>query len=361
MSRSAEKSPRGLTRREFLQLVGATASGLLATVAAPETGHAEPLTAQTEKPPTNEDEAAKRFGASFLTREPSNWAVTRYGDGVTGSEYKMDEQGRHTRAGVGRAVISEGFWDLPQYPEDSQIVRFFEGSDTRAVAFVFNGTEDQWAKYVDAAGTTNFAFPTQQAQADRLPAHWNEFYTKEGLEQPGAIRVPINFAPECPADIETLGAITTPEAAAKKYGVDEYSKNPANWTISYYDNRQTIAATLNFDTAQYRTTRIHELGGTMVEGWMGVKGDESSSVPFFVGKERAITFVADGRVTPTLDVRGATLWQKFDNARTGQLGDLEGNLNLLFDQMTKREGKEQPGALVLPFGFEPDLSECPTN
>src|SRR5680860_767363 len=93
---------------------------------------------------------------------------------------------------------------------------------------------------------------------------------------------------------ETLSVIRieSAEAAAQRFGADNWSKNPSNWEINEWggahlkENPNDLISQINLD-------------GAVAEGWIKPENRASSY--------DAITVVAHGNVQ-TIEVQGATLW-----------------------------------------------------
>lgn len=134
-------------------------------------------------------------------------------------------------------------------------------------------------------------------------------------------------------------AALTAEAAAERFGADDFSKNADNWEINEYGGAH-LKPNESGDI-----TRIN-MDNTAGEFYVDLQSPDPLGSQ---GKEwgvRALTLVVDGRNSPTQDVRGGTIWPFPENSFTK-------NLENLWNQVTTKETKEQPGILVIPVGFTP--------
>jgi hypothetical protein len=134
-------------------------------------------------------------------------------------------------------------------------------------------------------------------------------------------------------------AMLTAESAAERFGGDDYSSNPENWDINEYGGAHLTP------NESGDITRIN-MDGTAGEFYVDLQSPDPMGSAGAEWGVRALTFVVDGRNAPTMDVRGGTIWPFPANSFTK-------NLENLWNQVTTKEVKEQPGILVIPAGFTP--------
>jgi len=292
---------------------------------------------------SNGELAASLYGASAYSKNPSNWDILSFDNGNSiGAHLTPNSNGEHVRINTSGAAV-EGYWDIKQVPGE---VPFFE-KDMRAMTFVVDGNN---VPQIDVRGNT--AWQVGGEDTDVTTARlWRQVTDKEKVEQPGTIVVPVGFCPQEDTR-RKFTKITTAQEAASIFGNDEYSKNPSNWDILSFDNGNSIGAHLT-PNSQGDHTRVRNLNGTVFEGYLDIKDDDE--VPFFDKGVRAETFVGNGSAVPTVDVRGLTVWIVDVN---GQPEDNTKSLQRLWGQVTEKEEIEQPGVLVLPFGFKPINPGC---
>jgi len=125
---------------------------------------------------------------------------------------------------------------------------------------------------------------------------------------------------------ETLSVIRieSAEAAAQRFGADNWSKNPSNWEINEWGGAH-LKENPNDLISQVKTA------GAVLEGW--IKPKERNS------KFDAITVVAHPSVNE-VEVQGATLWDFGSNNDAG--------FAQVLGQVRAKEAVEQPGVVVLP-------------
>lgn len=149
------------------------------------------------------------------------------------------------------------------------------------------------------------------------------------------------------AEAADLIRISSPEEAARTYGADNYSRNPANWEINEFGGGH-LKPDSNGD--------VHRInvGNAALEAYNeGKNPDPMGSGGVGV---RAQTMVVAGWNIPgdqkNMDIRGGTFWKFTQETR-------EEGVQTLWGQVTAKERVEQPGIAVLPVGFVPGTPSCP--
>lgn len=298
----------------------------------------------------NPVDPAATFGDSTWADMAANWKISRFNENRTnGYGLNPEPNGEHVRIKTaGRA--SEAYLDL----KDGGGISFFEkiSKGRRALVFVTNG---QSVPNLDIRGGTMWETSLQEFKDDKLVHNlWNQLNEREAKEQPGALVIPVGFTPECVVPTTQIkgNPSFTAQDAAKAYGVDTYTKNPNNWKVTYGDDYVTGVMLEPDSTGNHH--RIANLGDAFYEGYLDVKDDHK--VPFTAKlNRRPVAFVGFGQAAPSVDLRSATVWRLKPDVAVPQLYT---ETVKLFDKLVDQEKTAQPGILVLPFGFNPNLQAC---
>lgn len=332
--RDADTSSPSLSRRTLLLAGGA--AGVAATLGCSDgrTPVSTPTGGEAGFPTLPEatvDQAVRRFGVGRYSQLSTSWEIINEGSRNRTFHLIDEPNGEHTRVNTDTATI-DGYLKLNKPGNPSLTV-------------VVDGTA---VPQVDLIGGT-FRNIEGQSSMQTVMDVWHAVAAKEPVEQPGVIFLPVGFRPEgCDAS-STEVRITSAADAAARFGVDNWSSNPANWNVAYEDG-DIIGLHLNVDGSGV-THRVGNLGGTFFEGYVDIK--DAGEVPFFAQQGtgvRALTFVGNGTVVDAMDMRGGTIWIP---KHAVSANDLNVRTIDLFRKVFEKERNEQPGTLVLPLGFNP--------
>lgn len=213
--------------------------------------------------------AAQRFGADAYSSDPANWEINEYG----GATLKEDLSGHSHRINTNGAVF-EGYINTPE-----------EGIDS--LVLVVNPTN---VKKMDFNGATAWDFkPTDRTQGFQQV----KTQVRQRIRdiQPGVIVESVNNPEITGHKSITPAKIASPEVAAAKYGVDDWSKNPANWQINEYGGATLLPDPSGLDHRIKNT-------GAVTEGYVNEDRVNGTDALAFVS-------IANGQ----LDVYSATVWQ----------------------------------------------------
>lgn len=289
----------------------------------------------------NPAQAAGRYGAEPVSQNQGQWSVDlQYNGGRTaGAHFEPLGSGVQLRFNTGGDTV-EGYVDLLQRPGDT--TSFLQGN-VRALTLIADGRN---VPQLDLRGGTFWS------GVDTAPGKLlGDLLAKEAVQQPGIVVIPVGFNPECPP-LGPVPFVDSPEGAAFWYGGDDWSAFAGNWTVNKSSDGKVVSLKLAERPDGHHTRLRPQEGqrglyGLAIEGWMEIRGTNGPT---------ALAFVADGTVLPNgLDVRGATLW---NDHTPGYPQNRQIVIPRLWQQFVAREAMEQPGVLVLPFGFNPNGVVC---
>lgn len=287
------------------------------------------------------EQAAGRYGAEAASADLTRWSIDNQFNGgrTVGAHFEPLTTGEQLRFNTGGDTV-EGYLDLLQRPGDT--TSFLRGN-VRALTLVIDGAN---VPQVELRGGTFWS------GVDTAPKKlFRDVLSKEAVEQPGVVPVPVGFSPECPP-LGPVPFIDTPEGAAFWYGGDNWSQHAGNWTVNKSPDGKVVSLALAVRPDGHHTRlRAQEglrgLYGIALTGWAEYR---STNGP------RPVAFVADGTVLPNgIDVRGATLW---NDHTPGYPQNRQIVLPRLWRDFVAQEQRDQPGTLVLPFGFNPNGLVC---